>query len=395
MSENILHKIFVAIVLLLAIEYLPLPAGLSIYKIIILPLSVIGFFDLLIVKKKIHVSYSNVFLFSITIWTTMQAILNKNMVLAGTYLGLLIFILFIASYLYEFPTAYQKLKKIMVWYSLPHEIIFVLCVFGVLSFSNYSVGFSQRFIGLHRDPNLMLIFVSVGAISKYLIVMESTQKKALRLSYVAMIVLDTLIIVYSQSRGGVICFVSIFVLLTVAKLSSSIAKISFIVLMTALSTGLISYTIELKGYSGSYDSSLDNFLARFNSEDFESGSGRTELWGNYLYEVGQSGLLLSTSVDLKEKYKIESHNSLIDSLVVMGGGVGSFFVAALLFFMTVAIFQIFLNVRQYGILSIFVLTIMQLLFLSMLGDKFTWVCIVGLFNHANFNFVKKNILARR
>ncbi len=378
-----IHRVFALIVLLLSVEYLTFGGGLSVFRILILPLAVLGLFlmkNFSLKRSSAILWYCLMFYFA---WVIGSNYFIGNPGDSVTYFLIAIFSIFLIKYFSAFPKEMNSLYKYTYWFALPHEIVYLLILGGFLSMSDYTIDYAVRFIGFHRDPNFMTIFISIGVLSKVQYLWMEKTHIAWKLITAATIVLDIWLVVLGMSRGGLVCLLA-FMALQMFVFISGTKKFVAAGFMIVLVSSFLIYARQFTDIPGTYQSSFHNMLARFNADDFSEGSGRKDIWRENMQEIVKFPLT-PLGTNLEERPEIMfTHNTYIDILLTSGVVCGALFVVLLVVAQGYGFVQVLRNGAESGYLILALLVIAQLFFLSLLTVKLTWfVFIILLHNLTN------------
>ncbi|MDR3061678.1 MAG: O-antigen ligase family protein [Dysgonamonadaceae bacterium] len=378
-----IHFIFAAIVLLLSVEYLTFGGGFSVFRILIFPLAVLGIF----LMRGLHLRQSSVILWYgllfYFVWVIGSNYLIGNSGDSITYLLIAVFSFFLIKYFSSFPEKLNSMYRYTYWFALPHEIVYLLILAGFLSMPDYTMGYSMRFIGFHRDPNFMTIFVSIAILSKIQYLKVSSSHVVWKLVILGSIALDIWLVIMGMSRGGILCLLACMVLQV---LSFIPGKKKFLVagLMLVVAVSFMMYARQFNEVSGSYQSSFWNMLARFNNDDFSKGSGRKEIWQKNMHDIVEFPLTpLGTNLEERPDAKY-THNTYIDILLTSGLIFGSVFVFFLVSGQVRSISDVLKNGSETGYLVLSLVVVSQLFFLSLLTLKLTWFFFILLLHNLSY-----------
>ncbi len=375
-----IHRVFALIVLLLSVEYVTFGGGLSVFRILILPLAILGLFlmrNLNLKQSSAILCYCLLFYFA---WVIGSNFFIGNPGDSITYLLIGVFSFFLIKYFSSFPEKLNSIYKYTYWFAVPHEIVYLLILAGFLSMSDYTMTYSVRFMGFHRDPNFMTIFISIAVLSKIQYLWMSKSNIIWKLVTIATIGLDIWLIILGMSRGGLLCLFAVMTLQMFSFIKGK-KKILAVALIAISSLSFLMYARQFTDTPGSYQSSFQNMLARFNADDFSEGSGRTELWSENINQIVEFPLVpLGTNLEDRPDTMF-THNTYIDILLASGLVIGSVFIIFLFLAQVRSMFDILRLGIAEGYLILSLVVVAQLFFLSLLTLKLTWFFFIILFHN--------------
>ena len=157
---------------------------------------------------------------------------------------------------------------IFSFYSLPHVLILFADFLGSNLLLTFTGSASERFSGLHRDPNFMCVYVNLAIVSKLALININVKTKQ-KLLIIGLIILDIAVILYSMSISGIIIMFFSFIIYYWLNNKKILVTISF------LSTPIIIWIYNIYNdlvYSGS----LNLFLSVLWRQKQKSISGNLE-----------------------------------------------------------------------------------------------------------------------
>jgi len=206
-SQPFSFKLFVAIIGLLGVEYLRLPAGASVFRILVVPLCLLGVFYHIFsgFSRKAVPFLLPVFCFPVMLGL---AYLRWNEIyLLVAAIGLIPFCVFVFLHIVRngWPLA---ASVILAMWSLPHFLTLVLFHLGLWgeAFTTHA----ERFDGLHFDANLMVVFVLASSTAKGVLLLELDSLRIRILLGIGLSV-DLFMIAITGSRGGAFGFLLVLV----------------------------------------------------------------------------------------------------------------------------------------------------------------------------------------
>ncbi len=375
-----IHRVFAVVVLLLSIEYLTFGEGLSVFRILIFPLSVLG----LLLMRNLNLKQSSTILWFCLLfyfaWVVGSSYFIGNPGDSITYLLIAVFSFFLIKYFSSFPDKLNSIYKYTYWFALPHELVYLLILGGVLSWSDYTMGYSMRFFGFHRDPNFMTIFISIAVLSKIQYVWIAKSHIIWKLITLATISLDIWLVIMGMSRGGLLCLFALMALQMFAFIPGKKKFLATALMIVSVSSFLI-YARQFTDVPGSYQSSFHNMLARFNTDDFSEGSGRRDIWRENVHDILEFPLTpLGTDLEDRPEAKF-THNTYIDTLLTSGLLFGSLFVILLVIAQVGGFIDVLKKGTEAGYLILALVVVSQLFFLSLLTLKLTWFFFILLLHN--------------
>lgn len=322
-NNALVTNIFVLVTLFFSIEYLALGEYISVFRLIIFPLSLLGVLLSPPIYTKQNIAMYLIVSFALiaNIFSSIAADNFINGLLNA--LGIFFFILFFTSYIQR-----NGFPKNMLWlfalYSLPHYIAFIIY------FTNPSLliftSTSSRFSGIHWDPNFMSVYVNLALTAKLYLIYGVKNKT--RIFLLMLIALDIVIILLGQSRAGILAlFVNILLILFFNH-----RKYFFI--FSILMFCLLYYLIErMNNLIYSPDLGLlDAILWRFNQGGNIEEDARFIHFQRFIQILKDNeSIFIGYSLDnYLLKFKQYPHNLIIDIIYEQGFVYGVFFISYLI-----------------------------------------------------------------
>jgi|SRR5690554_172996 len=361
--------IYIIILFSINYEFISFGGDIGVFRVVILPLALIGLFRLSKVTIKNTTKKYLLIIVWFLIWTlfssnTLDSLVNNTINIIG--IGLLIL------YLLKYFTLHLESSKLItakvtLTYFVPHFIYYLFFYDDTL-----------RFSGIHKDPNFAGGFINISLMSAlYLLFTHKhiVNKKLIKLSLTTTVIVLLTLVLATGSRGTILSS-SIIVFLMVFLHSRKQIKVLLTFIM--LSIPYYVFVIMDKVVWHKNMSRIDLIIWRFSiiSEEGDNFS-RMALLNNYLsvstdyiwYGMGLDGFV--------EKFGLFPHNLLLDILVEGGVvfGTGLILVISYLFLSTF-INQIKTKLNIYFLIAF--AGFLSFLPLSAYGLKLFWVLIIFL-----------------
>ena len=305
-SKRLLQTLFVIILTTLQFEEHNI-AGISVFRLIILPLSLLGLLISFTEKGNKRCVPIQIMFFTVLIYLFVVCASLSDLVDAINKVLLIPFTLFLTYCFTDEAIKKVRYDRIFIWGPLASLI-------ALLTGSGFKG--TLRFCGIYFDPNFLCIFCILGIVSK-LVFFPIIKNRFEKTLWVCLIALDFIELFLSQSRGGLLVVLIIgfiFILKVVKKRNHRV-----VLLVSSIVIGLYAwnYAQTLTLWSSAYENPVDQLLSRLNSEELEEGGGRTEMWercikyinenGNFFIPVGHANLY-------RYNGDFDTHNSFLDFL---------------------------------------------------------------------------------
>ena len=372
MSKKRLAKwILILIITLFSVEYLGI-GEISVYRVGILPLSVIGLITILGLRKSNRfVLVSFVLSLYMLFYSVCLLSVDDNFLFPILCIPLLLFLIGFWSLKEPISVDYSK---VFLWFFLPHLISFLTGT------ANYVFA---RFSGLHSDPNFCGIFLSFSILSAFsLIRREKEQSIGLfkKIIVISIAVISLFLLLLTGSRGAM--FSLAFVVLLELIMGGVKKKYVIAGLLVAGIAGfhLYQYILALPDWVSPDVSLVDSVLCRFKPDTISEGSSRIDIWTGvfkniederaWFYPIGR----IAAMRGLSNTY---THNTYIDFFVDNGVVLGAIIVIAIVFMAAQVLLYHHKDVNLYEhefTLCCFSILI-QLFFLSAIQQKILWLCL--------------------
>lgn len=282
MNQNKVLGFFNSIILFsLGLEFFALMPGVTVYRLITLPLSILSTL-ILIPKIKIKLPFLNYVLLLLGL-ILINSIYHMEWGLFLSVISLIPFILYVSLYYSIFTFSYKEIL-IFSLYSLPHIIALFLYIFYGISRSEDIA----RFSGAHIDSNHMCIYVGIGLISTFYFFWH-TRKKTLKLFLFVIVLLDLYTLLLSLSRGGILSIILVIMAFLVLQKRYAIFT-TIILLAFYLVFNIDSFLLFLPKYFASGNLNLfQMYLIRFTDNTIDDGGGRLYIWAKAYEAIQNSG----------------------------------------------------------------------------------------------------------
>ena len=380
MISKINKKVFNLIIIFFAIEYLRVFDLISIFQLFIIPLCLFG---ILITKNKvIHKNFIFLISLSVVLLFTFISSPTENFFTSFFFvIGVFILSLYLLMYFSE-NTIDKTTLIIFSFYSLPHVLILFADFLGSNLLLTFTGSASERFSGLHRDPNFMCVYVNLAIVSKLALININVKTKQ-KLLIIGLIILDIAVILYSMSISGIIIMFFSFIIYYWLNNKKILVTISF------LSTPIIIWIYNIYNdlvYSGS----LNLFLSVLWRQKQKSISGnledsRIEAFKHVFSLINEGEMIIYgySMENYLNKYFYYPHNTFLDIIVSNGLLIGIPTIL-FIFYLFYKSYKLMTNkIISRWLFQISVSSFMSLIFLSMYQQKLFWLMIVLLFFSAN------------
>ena len=307
------EKILSIILLAFSIEYLGY-GELSVYRVIILPLS---FYGLLNMKRNsVNTLRYNLFIVLFMLYFAFCSMMTDTNPLFAILC--LPFMLYIGNSMAAGTFSYVNVARIFSLYSLPHIVAYLL-------FRQYAFLEEGRFNGLHEDSNFCGIYLLIAfAASALQLFIKKEQGKWKQFDRINCLVCLYLIVI-TGSRGAMLtCLLFLAFLL----LKSNLRKIYKYIVVILVFIGYIfvnRYIESLPVYMTADDGYIDFVLSRFKDENMEGGSNRIEFWTWAFDAMSKEPPYVPVGTNFMGRV-FYTHNSYVDLLLELGLIQGAIFV---------------------------------------------------------------------
>lgn len=298
-------NILVLLVFLLGIEYVNL--GLSIYQLLILPISLLV--CLILLREKI--GWDRAFLVYVG-YLIIKIILslNNNDSLISLSVGLSLPFVFALYFLMKHEGTLPVIQG-LTWFDVPN-IAYALwnnmVVFGITQTD------TLRFQGLHYDSNFVTIYLNLAIFSRLVL---PPKKNFWKIFNFILILFDISFVLASNSRTGfiVLCFIGLLVLWKKLRLRSLVLIASSVIMLAA---PFINYVNQLPEFTNLADNSIDRVLIRFKSDRTGAMSNRGVFWNQIIEDTKEAHWVTPIGLANFLKHNKYSHNNILDELIVVG-----------------------------------------------------------------------------
>jgi len=193
-SSHRLNILFLSVIVLaLGIEYVGYEGIFTVYRLLILPLSILVSFSLLKNILTRPGGYSIILLSFFLLYIIASTVLKSGIGGSIPALSFLFILPFLGAWggglVLDYPIKYSKI--LLLW-GLPH-------LFAFLFLPDPYQGWSQRFTGLHSDSNFCGMYLTFSFISA-LYFLLTKQSKLWKLTALVLFLLDAYLITKTQSR---------------------------------------------------------------------------------------------------------------------------------------------------------------------------------------------------
>lgn len=371
-KRSYLDRIYILILLLFSIEYVG-DGMISVYRLAIFPLSIVGLI-LFLSKRTVVKNSGTIILFIILmLWFTFARLYvddNWLFPLFNIPLGVFLFLYYNHS-----PETIVKYSRIFSIYSLPH--IFAL-VFG---FANWK---ETQFAGLHDDPNFCSINLVIAILASLFLMMDRDERIVFKMYAFLNIIVSSILLFLAGSRGGILSLILIVLYLILISGTKLKVKILFFIVVAIGLNYLHSYIDSLPDWVNPETEPVDAFLSRLKPEALSTGSGRDEIWTHVWKKIEENNSIImpvgrkAAMAGVRNEY---THNTFLDFLVENGTLIG---IIDLLIIVFAIIRTIIYQIKGYLSKNNFVFTLLalslmsQLFVLSAISDKIFWLMVVFL-----------------
>lgn len=308
------EKILSIILLAFSIEYLGY-GELSVYRVIILPLSLYGLLNMK--RNSVNTLRYNLFIVLFMLYFAICSMMTDTNPLFAILC--LPFMLYIGNSMAAGTFSYVNVARIFSLYSLPHIVAYLL-------FRQYAFLEEGRFNGLHEDSNFcgnyLLIAFAASALQLFIKKEQGKWKQFDRINCLVCLYL----IVITGSRGAMLtCLLFLAFLL----LKSNLRKIYKYIVVILVFIGYIfvnRYIESLPVYMTADDVYIDFVLSRFKDENMEGGSNRIEFWTWAFNAMSKEPPYVPVGTNFMGGV-FYTHNSYVDLLLELGLFQGSMFIA--------------------------------------------------------------------
>ena len=372
-NRRLAKWIFILIITLFSIEYLG-TEEISVYRVGIFPLSVIGLITILGMRKSNKFAFVSfvltlyMFFYSLCLLTV-----DDNILFPILCIPLLLFLNGFWSLKEPISVDYSK---VFLWFFLPHLISFLTGT------ANYAYA---RFSGLHTDPNFCGLFLSFSILSAFsLIRRKGEQSIGLfnKIIVVAIAVISLIFLFLTGSRGAMLSLALVVLL----ELIMGGVKMKYVIagFLVAGIAGfrLYQYILDLPDWVSPEVSLVDSVLCRFKPDTLSDGSSRIEIWngvfrniedaGTWLFPIGR----LAAMRGLPNTY---THNTYIDFMVDNGVILGAIIVIVIVIVFMAGKVLLYHhkddNLYEHEFTLCCFSVLIQLFFLSAIQQKILWLCL--------------------
>lgn len=370
--KSLCDKIFVLIILFLSIEYVG-NGTISVYRVIILPLSVIGIISILSNKRKIKIRNlrSIVVFFFMMIWFAIARLtVNDNWLFPVFNIPLGLFLFLYWNYSPESSVDYRRIFSI---YSIPHIIALLT---GLATWQG------TRFAGARADSNFCSLELVIAIIASVMLFFNKEEKKGFRIFGFFNAIVSIVLLWLAGSRGAFLSLILISSFIYILSPAKKIYKVCVAFVFFIGFQYVKAYVMGLPDWVDPEQYPVDAFFSRFKPESLQRGSGRADIWehvidklksGNYfIFPLGREAAMTGMNNDF-------THNTFLDFIVENGIIMGFFD----LFVVGYAILQTVLALVKKRLSSnncVFAWLALsiscQLFALSAISDKLFWLMVV-------------------
>lgn len=374
-KKKTIEFVFIVIISLFSIEYISFGEYLSVYRLIIFPLSIIG-----LVLSPPKINSENISFYVLIILALLMNIfssLNADNGFIGmiSAFGIFTFVLFVTNYIMQFGVS-KHIIWIIALYSLPQYIAFFIWIsdFSALNLLNAS----DRFNGFHKDANFLSAYINFAIVAKlYLLpVASKLKKKYLILS----IPIDIVLILFSQSRVGIFVLILNFFIYLFYKnrkvLTSSLILLSIVLIYLNQRVSNINSNSDI--------TIIDAVALRFYKTDLNEGKksdARVKHFYNFIDIVKKNETtLIGYSLDnYLIKYHQYPHNIFIDIFLEQGLIMGSFFIIYLLYLFIKSFWLTIKRIRPPLLFHLAFSAFLGMMLLTSYKQKFFWFIVILIF----------------
>lgn len=195
------NKLFYLILFLFQFEFLG-DGDLSVYRLLIFPLLIVGILlqQTPILKKdffalSFYVAYISIALLFELSYKSYSSLFPS--------IAALLTLFYSCFYLKNNYNITKGALLAMSTYSISHLYVFLINL-GSFNLSN-------RFSGIHWNPNYMCAYVLIALYAKFFLLDRFIQSKVVKILFCVLIALDITMILYSLSKGGIIALLLTFI----------------------------------------------------------------------------------------------------------------------------------------------------------------------------------------
>ena len=366
-----LETIYTLILYFFSIEYVG-SDGISVFRVLIFPLTLIGVFLTSSELKSKNYSSIILFVFCFLAWDFISNIITEGNPLSPIFtFPLLLLVVGVWSNRQWLDVDYVK---IFIWYSVPHYLAVLL---------GLEYMHETRFCGLHNDPNFCGMFLSISITASIILLLRKNIKIKWKLVYLANAFLSLVLLFATGSRGAML---SMTLLIFFFFLTSRISRFKKIIVLALLSIAVIqiwNYILTLPVWVNPEEDPIGGVLSRFNPENMEGGSGRTDIWSMVIGKLADSNYLIP--IGLAEAMKGQTnayvHNTFLEILVQDGVIFGSIFLLVVIVeYIKAILYEIKIGFHGYDSDLFYVIFVIlsQMIFISA-GIKIFWFLVFTLF----------------
>ena len=305
-SKQSLQVLFVIILVTLQFEEHNI-GDISVFRLIILPLSILGFLKTFSFKhnkrcKSVQILFLVLLTYLFIVCSFLGTIsdsINK--------LLLIPFTLFLTFCFCDDEIKRVRYDRIFLWGPFASFIAWI---------TGYGYKETVRFCGIYFDPNFLCIFCILGAVSK-IVFLPHIKNKWEKLIYIILLCIDLYEIFISQSRGGILVILIIGSIYIMKVVNNTIYRVLLMVPTIVIGFYIWNYAQTLTMWSSAYDNTADQILSRMKYSELESGGGRTGMWEkciNYINENGSFFVPVGHSNLYRYNGNFDTHNSFLDFL---------------------------------------------------------------------------------
>ena len=316
--EGVSRTLFVLVIAVLGVEYVQLPHGMSLYKVVIVPACTFG--TILIWVRGVRIQ---------TIWGFFPILLFALFMVFSylkwgvgsslrTALGLIPFYCFTYFYLTTFGWPVQASVALAVW-SIPHLISLILFQLGLSNAAFSDSAF--RFDGIHSDPNFMVLFVLASSSGKAVLI-GLNRSHTLKVVLILLVIFDIFMIGMSGSRGGALGLLVTFFVFVVLHKGFRRTIFLFLVFGVVLNASfmIIYYNLPSSISGSPFWITIDRIIYTNKFVDLNTSSGdRLYLWENAIKLQQDKGFMVGYTIEnFREKYWLYPHNTFVDAVLECG-----------------------------------------------------------------------------
>ena len=357
-------KIISIILLAFSIEYLSF-GELSIYRVIILPLSLYGLFKYRSLSGS--ASKYNVFVLFFMIYFALCCMYTETNPLFAVLC--LPFMLYIGNTISSGVLSKVNVARIFSLYSLPH-------IFAYIFLRQYAFLEEGRFNGLHIDSNFCGIYLLVALAASSNLLLFSNEHRYEKLFDFLNCIVCFYFIFITASRGALVtCLLLVAFLLFKSNLNK-IFKYFIVVAIMIGSVYLDNYIDSLPIFVSADDGYVDFILSRFKEENLEGGSNRIDFWSMAFSAIFKEAPYIPVGTNFLGRI-FYTHNSYIDLLLELGLIQGSLFICFYVFnlFTTLKYILKPCSIQEMVIYAAAIIVSISLFILSADRAKLFWLMV--------------------